>query len=167
MSDRAAWKEPRDPYYELSDDEDTCVRILAEFGLAGPQCRIINGHTPVRVAEGETPVRANGRKLIIDGGFCEAYHETTGIAGYTLVSGSHDIRIKAHRPFRGIEAALDDNADIMSESDVICRYDHQVLVSETDRGGTISERIEDLTRLIGDYRQGRIAEQVTSDGSAR
>ena len=167
VSDRAAWKEPRDPYYELSDDEDTCVRILAEFGLAGPQCRIINGHTPVRVAEGETPVRANGRKLIIDGGFCEAYHETTGIAGYTLVSGSHDIRIKAHRPFRGIEAALDDNADIMSESDVICRYDHQVLVSETDRGGTISERIEDLTRLIGDYRQGRIAEQVTSDGSAR
>ena len=160
VRDRAAWKEPRDPYYELSDDEDTCVRILAEFGLAGPQCRIINGHTPVRVSEGEKPVRARGRKLIIDGGFCEAYHTTTGIAGYTLVSGSHDIRIKAHRPFRGIAAALDDNADIMSESDVICRYDHQVLVSETDRGAAIAEKIADLTMLIKAYEEGRIAERT-------
>ncbi|MBP3885285.1 MAG: fructose-1,6-bisphosphatase [Olsenella sp.] len=160
VRDRAAWEEPRDPYYELSNDEDTCIRILAEFGLSGPQCRIINGHTPVRVAKGETPVRANGRKLIIDGGFCEAYHKTTGIAGYTLVSGSHDIRIKAHRPFRGIEAALDDNADIMSESDVICRYDHQVLVSETDRGKQIAEKIADLTLLIKAYEEGRIAERA-------
>ena len=160
VRDRAAWKEPRDPYYELSDDEGTCVRILAEFGLAGPQCRIINGHTPVRVSEGEKPVRAGGRKLIIDGGFCEAYHARTGIAGYTLVSGSHDIRIKAHRPFRGIAAALDDNADIMSESDVICRYDHQVLVSETDRGAEIAEKIADLTMLIKAYEEGRIAERT-------
>ena len=136
------------------------MRILAEFGLAGPQCRIINGHTPVHVSEGEKPVRARGRKLIIDGGFCEAYHTTTGIAGYTLVSGSHDIRIKAHRPFRGIAAALDDNADIMSESDVICRYDHQVLVSETDRGAAIAEKIADLTMLIKAYEEGRIAERT-------
>lgn len=160
VADRTAWEEPRDPYYDLSDNEDVCIRTLEEFGLSGPRCRIINGHTPIKVVKGETPVRANGRKLIIDGGFCEAYHETTGIAGYTLVSGSHDIRIKAHRPFRGIEAALDDNADIMSESDVICRYDHQTLVSETDRGAEIAEKIADLTLLIKAYEEGNIAERA-------
>ena len=159
VPDKAAWEEPRNPYYELSNDERACERILAEFGLAGPTCRIINGHTPVKASSGESPVRANGRKLVIDGGFCKAYHKKTGIAGYTLVSGSHDMRIKAHRPFDGIDSALDDNADIMSESDVICRYDHQVLVAETDRGDDIRERIEDLSHLVAAYREGLIVEK--------
>lgn len=160
VADEAAWQEPRDPYYELSDREDVSVAILREFGLEGPECRIINGHTPVRASSGESPIRAKSRKLVIDGGFCEAYHKTTGIAGYTLVSGSHDLRIKAHRPFRGIEAALDDNADIMSDSDVIVRYDHQVLVSETDAGEAIRVRIADLEALLGAYEDGTVPERA-------
>lgn len=160
VADKAAWAEPRNPYYELSDKEEVAQAILHEFGLEGDHCRIINGHTPVRAKAGESPIRANGHKLVIDGGFCEAYHDTTGIAGYTLVSGSHDLRIKAHRPFRGIEAALDDNADIMSDSDVINRYDHQVLVGETDRGAVIREQIADLQALLAAYRDGAIPERV-------
>ena len=160
VSDRAAWEEPRDPYYDLTDREDVCVRILEEFGLHGPECRIINGHTPVRTVRGESPVRANGRKLVIDGGFCRAYHDKTGIAGYTLVSGSHDLRIKAHRPFLGIDAALDDNADIMSESDVLRRYDHQVLVRETDRGADLRAQIQDLDALVRAYQDGTIPERA-------
>ena len=160
VSDPAAWVEPRDPYYTLSDEAGVATRILHEFGLDGPECRIINGHTPIRASSGESPVRANGRELIIDGGFCSAYHEKTGIAGYTLVSGSHALRIKAHRPFRGIEAALDDNADIMSDNDVIERYDHQVLVSETDAGERIRGQIADLEELLAAYEDGSIPEQA-------
>lgn len=160
VSDRAAWAEPRDPYFDLANRADVCERILAEFGLTGPECRIINGHTPVRAAAGESPVRAGGRRIIIDGGFCEAYHEKCGIAGYTLVSGSHDLRIKAHRPFLGIEAALDDNADIMSESDVIRRYDHQVLVGETDRGRELRRQIADLEDLLAAFLDGSIPEHL-------
>lgn len=160
VADKEAWHEPRDPYYELSDHEEVVERILAEFGLKGKQCHIINGHTPVRAIAGESPLRANNRKFVIDGGFCEAYHKTTGIAGYTLVSGSHDLRIKAHRPFRGVEAALDDNADIMSDNDVITRYDHQILVAETDRGKVIREQIRDLGELLWAYGNGVIPERA-------
>lgn len=167
VADKAAWQEPRDPYYEMSDHEDVSRAILHEFGLEGAQSRIINGHTPVRASSGESPIRADGRKLVIDGGFCEAYHKTTGIAGYTLVSGSHDLRIKAHRPFRGIEAALDDNADIMSDSDVISRYGHQILVAETDAGKEIRERIADLEALLGAYTDGTVPERTDATHGRR
>lgn len=165
VGDRHAWGEPRNPYFDLSDSPEVCARILAEFGLTGPDCRIINGHTPVRAAAGESPIRAGGRKLVIDGGFCNAYHKRTGIAGYTLVSGSHALRIKAHRPFLGVEAALDDNADILSDNDVIDRHTHQVLVAETDKGALIRSQIADLEALVRAFEQGTIPEHGLS-GSA-
>ncbi len=165
VSDERAWEEPRDPYFDLSDSAGTCERILAEFGLKGPGSRIVNGHTPVRASAGESPIRAGGRKLIIDGGFCSAYHTRTGIAGYTLVSGSHALRIKAHRPFLGVEAALDDNADILSDSDVIDRHAHQVLVAETDKGAIIRSRIADLEALTHAFEQGTIPEHGLSGGT--
>lgn len=158
VQDRAAWAEPRDPYYDLTDSFEYCLKVLAEFGLYSEDARIVNGHTPVKAAQGESPVRARGKKLIIDGGFCKAYQAQTGIAGYTLVAGSHDVRIKAHRPFLGVEAALDDNADIFSDSDVIKRYDHQVLVAETDAGKTICEKIADLQQLLFSFEAGLITE---------
>ena len=98
--DQRAWHEEKNPYYRYYYDEFTCDKILSEFGLDPDTAHIINGHTPVRTVKGELPIRANGKLLVIDGGFCEKYHDTTGIAGYTLIFNSHGLRLKAHQPFR-------------------------------------------------------------------
>ena len=102
IQDKQAWKEPTDPYYKFYHTEKTCNMILREFGLFSPLSHIINGHTPVKTVEGEEPVRANGKLIVIDGGFSQAYHKTTGIAGYTLIYNSHGMRIKAHQPFESV-----------------------------------------------------------------
>ncbi len=98
FTDRSTWDEPRDPYYRLMDDPAACARVLEDFGCDPVHGHVINGHTPVHASKGERPVRAGGRLVVIDGGFCEAYHKTTGIAGYTLISDPRGMRIKAHRP---------------------------------------------------------------------
>jgi fructose-1,6-bisphosphatase-3 len=159
VEDKECWKEPEDPYYSLTHDPEVCGKILEEFGLDGKRGHIINGHTPVRAIDGESPTRAGGRLLVIDGGFCQAYHKKTGIAGYTLISSPHHLRIKAHRPFQSVAAALVDNSDIQSETDVLENYSNTRHVSDTDNGEQIRAQIADLRALLSAYRSGTLAER--------
>jgi fructose-1,6-bisphosphatase-3 len=154
------WAEPQNAYWELTRDPRICDTILREFGISSSRGRIINGHTPIRAHAGESPIRADGKCIIIDGGFCKKYQPKTGIAGYTLVSDDHGIRIKAHLPFESVEAALSRNADIGEESVTdIVTYDSRMHISDTDIGDHIREQIRDLQALLDAYRTGEIAER--------
>ncbi len=159
IDDPASWVEPMDPYFELTRDERVCDAIMAEFGLAPGEGHIINGHTPVHAAEGEQPIRANGRLLVIDGGFCSAYHPKTGIAGYTLISSSRGCRLKAHQAFESVEAVLARNADIVSETDRFDVAESRRMVGDTDTGVQIREQIRDLHQLLDAYRTGVLEER--------
>lgn len=147
LTDPAALHEPRNPYYSFSLQADTCLRILNEFGLSEGG-HIINGHTPVRVSKGESPVRADGKLFVIDGGFCRAIQKKTGIAGYTLISNSHGMRIMSHDPFTSLEDALEGNHDIHSESETVEVYPKRLFVADTDEGRQLKERIADLEDLL-------------------
>ena len=144
INDESTWHEPTNPYYRFYHTEKTCNMILHEFGLFSPESHIINGHTPVKTIEGESPIRANGRLLVIDGGFSKAYHETTGIAGYTLIFNSHGMRIKAHHPFESVYKALRDNKDIDSESEIVYTANPRTLVKDTEKGNKLQDAISDL-----------------------
>ena len=159
IDDPATWAEPMDPYFELTRDERACDAIMTEFGMAPGEGHIINGHTPVHAAEGEQPIRANGRLLVIDGGFCSAYHPKTGIAGYTLISSSRGCRLKAHQAFESVEAVLARNADIVSETDRFDVAERRRMVGDTDTGIEIREQIRDLRSLLDAYRTGVIEER--------
>lgn len=129
LSDESTWKEPKNPYYRYQDSEPVCRMLLREFGLYSENSHIINGHTPIHVMEGENPLKANGRLIVIDGGFCKAYQKTTGIAGYTLIFNSHGMRLKSHQPFSGMEAALSENLDIDSQSQQVATLDKRLMLS--------------------------------------
>lgn len=144
----SSWNEPQDPYYTFYRDRRTCDMILREFGLYGEHTHIINGHTPVHVKDGEQPVRADGRLYVIDGGFSNPMHKTTGIAGYTLIYNSHGLRLKAHQPFQGVEAALSGNVDIESDSRLVEKNENRILVADSDNGEKIKEQIADLRELL-------------------
>lgn len=152
IQDKQAWKEPTDPYYKFYHTEKTCNMILREFGLFSPLSHIINGHTPVKTVEGEEPVRANGKLIVIDGGFSQAYHKTTGIAGYTLIYNSHGMRIKAHQPFESVEKVLEENKDIESTSTMFETEADRIMVGDTDEGKEIKEEIQMLKKLLEAYR---------------
>ena len=152
IQDKIAWKEPTDPYYKFYHTEKTCNMILREFGLFSPLSHIINGHTPVKTVEGEEPVRANGKLIVIDGGFSQAYHKTTGIAGYTLIYNSHGMRIKAHQPFESVEKVLEENKDIESTSTMFETEEDRIMVGDTDEGKEIKEEIQMLKKLLEVYR---------------
>ena len=126
--------------------------ILREFGLYSGLSHIVNGHTPVLI-------RAGGKLLVIDGGFCSDYHKKTGIAGYTLIYNSHGLRIMAHQPFETIQKAMKDNLDIESESQLIETEKARVMVKDTDIGREIYEHISDLELLLRGYRSGEIKER--------
>lgn len=161
VADKDAWEEPQDPYFDLSRDPAVARRVLAEFGLTGPDARIVNGHTPVHEVDGDTPIRADGHLLVIDGGFCSAYHKTTGIAGYTLIADNYGLRLKAHRPFTSIAEALSSNDDIASAHETVIedKRDHPVYVSDTDDGQTIRDQLEDLSELLEAYLSGALPER--------
>lgn len=148
LDDKDTWVEENNPYYKHYKEEKTCNMILREFGLYTAMSHIINGHTPVRTIEGESPIRANGKLLVIDGGFCENYHETTGIAGYTLIYNSHGLRLKAHQPFSSVYKALRENKDIESDSYLVETEKSRVMVRDTDAGKRILEYITDLEKLL-------------------
>ena len=158
LTDKTTWKEPRNPYFTYYGDERYALMILHEFGLYSDRSHIINGHTPVHVSNGESPIRANGRVLVIDGGFCKAYQKTTGIAGYTLIFNSHGMRIKAHQPFVSLETALNENADMDSDTNVVETESKRVMVADIDDGDSIRRMIADLRELLDAYREGRIQE---------
>lgn len=146
--------EPKNPYYSFYKQEEYCIKILHEFGLDTSMSHIINGHTPIKVADGESPVKANNRLIVIDGGFCKAYQKTTGIAGYTLIYNSHGMRLKAHQPFESVEKVLTENKDIESSSNFFEKEPERVMVKDTDNGQIILETIKDLELLLSAYRQG-------------
>lgn len=157
IEDKSTWEEPKNPYYEYQSSEPVCRMLLREFGLYSENSHIINGHTPVHVNQGENPLKAHGRLIVIDGGFCKAYQKTTGIAGYTLIFNSHGMRLKSHQPFSGMEAALEENMDIDSESQQVVTFPKRVMVADTDTGERLKEQIADLEDLLTAYREGWIA----------
>lgn len=160
FADRSTWEEPRDPYFSHTEDPAMCARVLEEFGADVERSVIINGHTPVHAAAGESPVKAGGRLVVIDGGFCQAYHSTTGIAGYTLIADPEGMRIKAHRPFGSIADVLDLNADIVSDDDRFQRNPRPLFIGDTDTGADIRGQIADLRALLDAYRTGEIPERT-------
>lgn len=154
VKDESTWHEASNPYYQYYEQEKICNMILHEFNLYSDRSHIINGHTPVRTSRGEPPVRANGRLMVIDGGFCKSYHKTTGIAGYTLIFNSHGIRIKSHQPFQSVYAALTENKDIESRSELVETERERLMVRNTDTGKKILEDIKGLKMLLQAYREG-------------
>jgi fructose-1,6-bisphosphatase-3 len=154
--DESTYTEPKNPYYRFYNQEEYCIKILKEFGLNSEISHIINGHTPIKVSRGESPLKANNRLIVIDGGFCRAYQKTTGIAGYTLIYNSHGMRLKAHQPFESIEKVLTENKDIESTSNFFEMEKERVMVKDTDIGKEILETIRDLELLLMAYRQGLI-----------
>ena len=156
IADESAWHEPRNPYYTWYNEEEKCREILAEFGLTGEDCRIVNGHTPVRVSHGESPLKAGGRLVVIDGGFCRAYQKTTGIAGYTLIANSHGMRLMSHQPFTSLKDAQRNGTDIHSQSYVFAAYPKRRYNRDTDHGKVLRERMDDLVELLNVVGQGLI-----------
>ncbi len=156
IEDNASWKEPQDNYYTYYRSEAVCNMILREFGLFEATSHIINGHTPIKVIKGESPIKGDGKLIIIDGGFCRAYQKTTGIAGYTLIFNSHGMRLKSHRPFKSRQSAITENTDIDSVSERIETINHRVMIRDTDRGIKIRRQISELSALLAAYRQGTI-----------
>ncbi|HCB99757.1 MAG TPA: class 3 fructose-bisphosphatase, partial [Ruminococcaceae bacterium] len=161
VTDKAAWVEPQNDYYVFCKQEAYCRMVLREFGLYGDFCHIINGHLPVKVIQGEKPVKGGGVMIIIDGGFCKAYQKTTGIAGYTLIFNSHSMRLKAHKPFKGKANALQSNADMQSESEVIAYSPTRIMVNDTDNGRQLRDQIADLTELAKIYQSNHLMMQDT------
>lgn len=157
--DKATHKEEKGNYFKMRENEKVIDGILEAFGLTGPNCHIINGHVPVHVNRGENPIKANGKLMVIDGGFSAAYHKETGIAGYTLVYHSRGFQLVSHEPFTSAEDAVRTGADIKSTTEVIEMSDHRMLVADTDKGREIKQQIQDLSHLLYAYRHGYIKER--------
>ena len=158
VADRKTWEEAKNPYYGLVEQYPHACTILKEFGLDPDNSHIINGHVPVRAAIGEHPVKAGGRYIRIDGGFCRAYHDKTGIAGYTLIYSSKGLRLVSHSPFEGKNAAVRENRDILATTDVVFEMmARRMLVRDTDAGKVLVDRMEDLRALLDAYREGVVS----------
>lgn len=153
------WIEPSDAYYKYCNDEKICDMILEEFSLKTKRGHIINGHVPVKVKEGESPVKANGKLIIIDGGFCKAYHKKTGIAGYTLISNSRGLRLLEHQSCANIKESLKANQDIESVSCTLELQNYHSSTADTDLGEEIQCQINDIYHLMLAYQNGLIPEQ--------
>ena len=156
IDDEETWVEPKNAYFDFWEDVDVIKMLLREFGLDPETGHIINGHTPVKAKLGESPVKAGGKLFIIDGGFCKAYQPKTGLAGYTLIYNSHGLRLKSHRPFSGVAAVLDENADMESDSVCVETFPRRRYIGDTDHGKKLSERIDALNALLSAYRSGLI-----------
>ena len=156
IPDKAAWVEPQNPYYTWYNQESKCREILAEFGLTDEEACIINGHTPIRVVSGESPLKAGGKLVVIDGGFCRAYQKTTGIAGYTLISNSYGMRLMSHQPFTSLRDAKETGQDIHSQSSQFKTFSRRKYISDTDNGKLLLERRDELTALLAACREGLI-----------
>jgi len=159
IKDKAAHKEKKNHYYELMDDEEVINRILLEFGLSTKNSHIVNGHVPVELKKGETPIRCGGKLLVIDGGFSKAYQGKTGIAGYTLVVHSYGMRLVSHEPFESMEAAINNESDIFSDSFIVEATATRRSVADTDNGEALKEQIFHLEELLEAYRKGIIVEK--------
>ena len=159
FSDKATWHEEKGNYFRLRDDKAVVERILDEFGINDPNRHVINGHVPVHAAEGENPIKAEGRLMVIDGGFSQAYHKTTGIAGYTLVYHSRGFELVQHEPFLSVTDAIRRGTDIKSTHQIVEMANHRMLVADTDKGLALRKQIRDLNHLLYAYRHGYIKEK--------
>ncbi len=165
LDEEESYAEQKDPYYYWVENDDTAVaeaavlRIFENFGLDPAHGHIVNGHVPVRAKNGEKPVKAGGRLIVIDGGFCKAYHKRTGIAGYTLVFSSRGLSLRSHGSFETTQKAIRENADILSTVNVFETSERRVYVEDTDEGLRLQDQIEDLKRLVAAYADGTLKEQ--------
>ena len=160
VKDKETHKETKNSYYRLLDEEEILNKILCEFGLDISKSHIINGHVPVELKKGETPIKCGGKLLIIDGGFSKAYQGKTGIAGYTLVANSHGMRLVAHETFESKEAAIKKESDIFSDYIVIETAVNRLRVADTDIGKELKESIYHLELLLQAYQDGSIVERI-------
>ena len=159
IADEALWKERKGAYYELANRRDICEHILREFGLDPETGRIINGHIPVRTIKGETPIRAEGKRFVIDGGFSKPYQEKTGIAGYTLIYNSHGIQLVEHESFESREQAILSGSDIHNRTLLEDFSRHRIRVRDTDRGKELLQQVSNLQHLLAAYQTGIIKEK--------
>ena len=153
VEDAATHKEMMNPYYKLCEKVEVCDQILKEFGLKTEGSHIINGHVPVKLKDGEKPVKAGGKLFVIDGGLSKSYQSTTGIAGYTLISNSHHLALAEHMPF-------DPKKDSTPKVSVVEKLKTRVMVADTDKGQELKEQISDLKELVAAYREGAIKERA-------
>ncbi len=159
LKDKETYKEEKGYYFQLRDSEEICDRILDAFGVKGPNRHIINGHVPVHASKGENPIKANGKLMVIDGGFSEAYHKETGIAGYTLVYHSRGFQLVQHEPFTSAREAIEKGTDIKSTTQLVELSTHRMLVADTDKGDDLRSQIDDLRELLYAYRHGILKER--------
>jgi fructose-1,6-bisphosphatase-3 len=150
--------EKKDSYYDFRESEVVCGKILEEFGLDKKKSRIINGHVPVKVRKGESPLKSKGRLIVIDGGFAKAYQSVTGIAGYTLIYNSQGLLLASHEPFVSKQNAIENEGDIISSTSYIEHSFERKRVRDTDNGKAILQKISELEYLITAYKQGDIIE---------
>lgn len=158
LKDKSTYKEEKGNYFKLRNNEEECDAILDAFGVSGQNRHIINGHVPVHVVNGENPIKANGKLMVIDGGFSQAYHEETGIAGYTLVYHSRGFQLVQHEPFTSTEDAILRGSDIKSTTQIVEMSSHRMLVADTDIGRDLKKQIAELEKLLYAYRHGFIKE---------
>ncbi len=159
LDDEDVKVEPKNAYYNLINDPKIADKILKEFGLEGNGVHIINGHVPVHRMRGESPVKSDGKVIVIDGGFSKAYRSRTGIAGYTLIYNSYGLTLTAHEPFVSAETAIREEIDIVSKREAVEYADKRILVGDTDKGKRMRQRISDIKELIAAYQSGEIAER--------
>ena len=158
IADESTWVEPKNAYYTYYQDPAVCDRLLKEFGLEGEHCHIINGHVPVKVRKGESPIKGGGKLIVIDGGFSRAYQSTSGIAGYTLIYNSRHYRIVSHQPFTSKWNAVHKNDDIRNDSEIFEKMETRMRVSQTDEGAELQDRVDMLMMLLDAYRSGAVTE---------
>ena len=159
IADKETHVEEKGYYFKLRDNEEVIDHILDAFGVVGSNRHIINGHVPVRTLKGENPIKANGKLMVIDGGFSKAYHNETGIAGYTLVYHSRGFQLVQHEPFTSTEDAIQRGTDIKSTTQIVEMSNRRMLVADTDIGVELRRQIEDLEELLYAYRHGYIKEK--------
>lgn len=161
IADKTIHKEEKGNYFTLRENEEIMDKILDEFKVEGINKHIINGHVPVHVANGENPIKANGKLMVIDGGFSQAYHKETGIAGYTLVYHSRSFALVQHEPFTSANDAIEKGTDIKSTTQIIETIAHRILVADTDKGKELNKQIADLKALLYAYSHGLLKEKET------
>lgn len=159
IKDKETHEEKKGYYFILRNKEEICDNILKAFGVTDPNRHIINGHVPVKAVKGESPIKANGRLMVIDGGFSQAYHHETGIAGYTLVYHSRGFQLVQHEPFTSTEDAIIRGTDIKSTTQIVEMSSRRMLVADTDKGKELNAQIDDLQELLYAYRHGFINER--------
>lgn len=159
IKEKETHEEKKGYYFILRNKEEICDNILKAFGMTDPNRHIINGHVPVKAVKGESPIKANGRLMVIDGGFSQAYHHETGIAGYTLVYHSRGFQLVQHEPFTSTEDAIIRGTDIKSTTQIVEMSSRRMLVADTDKGKELNAQIDDLQELLYAYRHGFINER--------